>query len=94
MLIRMELNLSVRLFLTTECFPEEVEAFRVLCDAIREDPIGNTDPYMGASDSPYQLRYFRFGGCQAFIEYHWTGDIDTELIRVVACKRRRIKPAR
>lgn len=91
-LIRFELTEEVALFLETECLSEEVDAFWANVEAIRDDPIDNSQPFLGRTNRPRLLRYFRFGGCIALFEYHWTGEEDTDLIRVVGCTRKEIKP--
>ena len=84
----MELAPAVVLFLEAECLREEVEAFLVCKRLIQEDPIKYSQPYLGPTDHPSTLRYFRFGGCLALFEYRWTGDSRTDLIRVLACRRK------
>ncbi len=90
--IRMILSEEARLFLLTECREEELEAFRVCSQMIREDPIRHSELYRGRTNAQYQPRFFRFGGCLAFIHYFITGDRRTEHIEVTAC--RRSKPRR
>lgn len=86
------LNSEVRFFLETECLDEEVEAFFAAVEMVLLDPIGQSRPWLGRSNRPYIVRFFRFGGCLAFFEYHSTGDERTESIRIQSCKR--LKPIR
>ncbi len=86
-LIKMELLAEARLFLETECLPEEIDAFRVCAMLVREDPIAHSDVWKGRSTSRFVFRSFRFGGCRAFFQYQMTGDRRTDIIKVGSCKR-------
>ena len=87
--IKVGLSDEVKLFLETECFPEELEAFKVCVRLVVKDPIEYSQPYTGPTNAPYMLRWFRFGGCWAMFEYWWTGDVNTDRIQFTVCRRRR-----
>lgn len=76
-------------FLDYECLDEEREAFFIALRYVAQDPIKRSQPWLGRTNKTRIVRFFRFGGCRAYFEYHWTGDERTDWIEVIACQRSR-----
>lgn len=85
--IKAVLSKDALLFLDTECMSEEREAFFLALSFVQEDPLEYSRLYLGPARAKYTLRCFRFGGCVAYFHYFITGERETDLIRVLTCRR-------
>lgn len=86
MSIEVEFSRDVFRFLEKQCSPEERLEFYARIDAIRLEPIKNSDPCIEPELSRYMLRFFRFGLNKAIFSL----DAFRNRIRVVECRRIRL----
>jgi hypothetical protein len=81
--IEVEYSRDVFRFLEKHCTPEERAEFYVRVDAVKAEPIKNSDPCIEPELSRYMLRFFRFGLNKAIFKL----DAFRNRIRVVECRR-------
>lgn len=84
----MELHPDVVWFIKHRCNRDEVDAFYRQLEALRREPIRNSEAIAEPRLSRYMLRFFRFTTSLAVFHY----DAAKDRIRVLEC--RRVKPSR
>jgi len=87
---KVELHPDVVWFVRKRCTPEEQAAFYSQLEAIRLEPIKNSEATSDPSLSRYMLRFFRFGTNIAIFQF----DPGRDRIRVRECRRIQQKPRR
>ena len=87
--MRLMINDEVSLFLSTEGSTNEVNAFITALRIVMASPPDESSLWRGRTNALHAPRFFRFGGCLAFFEYHYSGEEKADLIWVRQCKRKK-----
>jgi hypothetical protein len=83
MRLKVELSSDVVWFVRHRCNAEEQDAFYQGLEAVRSDPIEQSEATADPRVSQYILRFFRFGANLALFEF----DPGRDQIRVLECRK-------
>lgn len=87
MRVKVELHRDVVWFIDHRCTQAEARAFYRQLDAVREQPIRNSEALADPKVSRYMLRRFRFAGNVAIFKYNAA----KTRIQVLTCRRARLR---
>ncbi len=87
MRIKVELHSRIPIYLRQFCNDRENEEFYRCVEAIRTEPIRNSEMILDPETAPYMARYFRFGSHIAVFVY----DPARNQIWITQCRRARLQ---